>query len=152
MRDENGDLGAPSCCKNKLATSFIWFGLGCFFFFFEVVILALVTEPQKAIVFPNHVKSSPVDLSPPVNNVQGPYLKNNSHPFLCHSPHIPFQKTGNLPTTHSPRSPSLKRELEQTDFRLSSSSREDEHALTTKLNSFQQSFPFCNLLAPGHFS
>lgn len=144
-------MAPPSVAK--INSQRILFGLvWVLFFFFEIVILALVTEPQKATVFPNHVKSSPVNLFPLVHNVQGPYLKNNSYSFLCHSPHIPFQKIGNLPTTHSPRSPSLKRELKQTDFRLSSSSREDEHALTTKLNSFQQSFPFCNLLAPRHFS
>lgn len=85
MQDKNGDIGTPWCCKTNLQL---------YSHIFEVVILPLVPEPQKAIICPNHFKPSPVDIFPLINNFQVTDVKNSSYSFFFHTPHISFQETG----------------------------------------------------------
>lgn len=141
MWDRYGIIGAPWCCKINLQLYL--------FYIFKVIILYLVTEPQKTNVFPHYFKPSVVNLIPLINNFQVPYLKNDSYSFIFHTSHIAHQETDSLPARSL--CSSLKCALTQMDFGLLSSILQDEPMHTAKFNSFLQASLFCNVLVPAIF-
>lgn len=136
MRDANGALGAPWCCKiNSQLHLFVLF---CFVSCNPCP--GHGEPPRKAIVFPNCFKPSPVSLILLVNNAQGPHLKNNSYPFCFHARKLAScqHRACALP----PRTAKLNQRI----FVFPLKSWEDEPVFTAMPNSFQRAFLSCSLL------
>lgn len=136
MRDANGALGAPWCCKiNSQLHLFVLF---CFVSCNPCPGHGSLLEKQLF----SQIVSSPLQsvLSFSVNNAQGPHLKNNSYPFCFHARKLAScqHRACALP----PRTAKLNQRI----FVFPLKSWEDEPVFTAMPNSFQRAFLSCSLL------